>query len=745
MIKKHRYSLLLIGLWTVLLASWFVWFAHDEQHKMKESTLIQGRSVIEKDILYRRWNAMMGGVYVPVSETIIPNPHLAHLPDRDIITLSGKKLTLINPSYMTRMVFDLGVLEGLFSGHITSLNPLRPENRADAWEAEALQELTHGGKEVFAEKEREGARFMRVMSPLITEEGCLKCHGSQGYKVGDVRGGISVKVPMQQYQNTTSSHIRAVGLSVSSIWLLGCFGIFIINSFSAEKRRYFEKSANEWKTTFDSMSDFVSVHDEDFRFVNVNKALAAFLNKTPQELVGKKCFEEIHCTEEPHPNCPLEETQRTGKPVTREIENKQMGMPLLVSTSPIIDLKGTLSGYVHIAKDMTDIIKTQEALQESEIRYRTLFEQAPLGYQSLDVNGCFLEVNDAWLDLFGYKKEEVIGRSFGDFVDPEFRSDFVDNFQTVKANCEILGVELEMVKKDGSKILVAINGNIGVDNEGNFKRTHCILHNITEERHRQEKLVQYRDELEQKVEERTWDLEEAHRQLILTEKLAAIGQLSGSVAHDIRNPLGSISNSIYFLERILGATIGEKVQKHISIMGREIERANDTITDLLDFSRENSPVMVNAHANREIITLLKDFNVPENIIVETELAPDLPLLHIDVQQIRRVFHNLIVNGLQAMGDGGLLRISSRRSGGGCIEVAVQDSGTGIVLENIEYIFDPLFTTKSKGVGLGLTIAKDFVEKHNGEIHVESKVGLGTVFKVRLPITNEASAESKELR
>lgn len=221
-------------------------------------------------------------------------------------------------------------------------------------------------------------------------------------------------------------------------------------------------------------------------------------------------------------------------------------------------------------------------------------------------------------------------------------------------------------------------------------------------------------------------------------KVAAIGQLAGSVAHDIRNPLGAISNSIYFLNHVVNEKTDEQIKKHIEIMGRETQRANDIITDLMDFARENTSVMSKGQINNEILSLLDEFTVPEKITVETALDSNLPILLFDPSQIRRVFLNLTTNAFQAMPEGGLLEISSSKSDS-FVEIKIQDSGRGIPPEKLENIFEPLFTTKSKGVGLGLSIVKTFVEKHNGTIEVESGEGKGSTFTIKLPVKQEETS------
>ncbi len=157
--------------------------------------------------------------------------------------------------------------------------------------------------------------------------------------------------------------------------------------------------------------------------------------------------------------------------------------------------------------------QAEKALHESEEWFRLLYERAPLSYQSLDKKGHFLEVNQAWLDTFGYSKEEVIGNSFGNFLHTDWVDHFKEHFPRFKAVGEILGVEFEMFKKDGSLITVSFQGKIGHDKKGEFKQTHCILQDISKQRRYEEKLKEYSERLEEMVEKRTVELMKANEQL----------------------------------------------------------------------------------------------------------------------------------------------------------------------------------------------------------------------------------------
>ena len=209
--------------WTLLIGiSWF-WNFQAEQKVFRRVALAEARAVIERDALYRRWGSSHGGVYVPATPQSPPNPYLSHVPERDILSPSGKHLTLVNPAYMTRQVNEMSKEGSIFLGraHITSLRPLRPENAPDPWENSALLAFENGSHEVSAVETMDGKPFMRLMRPFITEKPCLKCHASQGYTVGSVRGGISVSIPMQPLIDVSRGQIYGSLAFHGMIWLLG--------------------------------------------------------------------------------------------------------------------------------------------------------------------------------------------------------------------------------------------------------------------------------------------------------------------------------------------------------------------------------------------------------------------------------------------------------------------------------------------------------------------------------------------
>lgn len=215
-----------------------------------------------------------------------------------------------------------------------------------------------------------------------------------------------------------------------------------------------------------------------------------------------------------------------------------------------------------------------------------------------------------------------------------------------------------------------------------------------------------------------------------TERLATIGQVAGGVAHELRNPLNVVKTSVYFLLNMRHAS-AEKVQQHLERIERQIGLADRVIAALSDFARlpvpEANPVPV-----RKCLQEVLELNaVASSIAVSIECPDDLPPILGDARQLQIVFGNLVRNARDAMPDGGRLTLSAQPDDGDVL-VSVADSGVGIPQETVERVTEPLYSTKARGIGLGLAITRSIVEKHGGQVLIESEPGAGSVFTIRLP-------------
>ncbi len=227
---------MLVVLWTLIIISSLVGYIYIENTNIRNYALIQAKASFQKDVIYRYWNSMHGGVYAPVTEITQPNPYLK-VDERDIVTPNGKLLTLVNPAYMTRQVHELHRDEFGIISHITSLNPIRPENYPNNWEKNALTLLSQGNPEVFSVETIEGDEYLNFMKPLFATENCLKCHGGQGYKTGDIRGGIRISVPLADFKQIAKKNTTNIILLHVILYFLG----ISLASYGNSRVQFFEK------------------------------------------------------------------------------------------------------------------------------------------------------------------------------------------------------------------------------------------------------------------------------------------------------------------------------------------------------------------------------------------------------------------------------------------------------------------------------------------------------------------------
>jgi len=234
------------------------------------------------------------------------------------------------------------------------------------------------------------------------------------------------------------------------------------------------------------------------------------------------------------------------------------------------------------------------------------------------------------------------------------------------------------------------------------------------------------------------ELKRATEDLVRSERLALLGQLAGGVGHELRNPLGAIGNAVYYLRMRLGGD-DPKVQKHLTILDREIRRANKIVTDLLDYSRVKPPSRTGTNLNALIQDVLGRQPEEPSVKRELNLAESLPLVLVDADQVGQVLLNLLMNATEAMPEGGTLTIRTRATGT-AVAAGFTDTGVGIPPENMEKIFQPLFTTKTKGIGLGLAVSRRLIQANGGTLTVESQVGVGSTFTVTIQVADPVGSD-----
>ena len=253
-----------------------------------------------------------------------------------------------------------------------------------------------------------------------------------------------------------------------------------------------------------------------------------------------------------------------------------------------------------------------------------------------------------------------------------------------------------------------------------------------------EALVRRREFADDLVQERTEELQKsladlasAHEQLVRTERLAAIGQLASTVGHELRNPLGVISNALYLLRGDIAKAPSEPAARHLATAEREVSAATVIVSDLLEFARQRDPVMTDVDTVALVDEVLSVLPPPTGVTVDHRPAPGPVVAVADRDMLRQVLLNVVGNGYQAMPEGGTLTVSVGEDAAGA-QIHISDTGVGMTDDVRRKLFEPFFTTKARGVGLGLAVCKRIIDAHGGSITVDSEPGSGSTFTVTVP-------------
>jgi PAS domain S-box-containing protein len=374
-------------------------------------------------------------------------------------------------------------------------------------------------------------------------------------------------------------------------------------------------------------------------------------------------------------------------------------------------------------------IEARKKIEESEQRADTILQKMLDGFWVTDThNGRILDVNPAMCQLLGYSRDELLGMSVADVEANDSSEDVARRIRQIITEGSVF-FQSRMRRKDGSVVDV----DVSVTHLPERNLFFGFHRNVTERVQAEEEIRQLNANLEQRVEERTHELREAQEQLIRQEKLTVLGRVAGSMGHELRNPLGVISNAVYFL-KMIQPDAGDKVKEYLNLIEKETRISAMIVADLLDFTRTESAQRESVSVSSLIHQALDRFPAPQKVQVELDLPGEELPAFVDPQQIIQVLGNLVLNAYHAMNlkEDGKLVISSQVQNG-MICIAVQDSGVGISPENMEKLFEPLFTTKTKGIGLGLAVSKKLIEANGGRIEVESEVGVGSKFILYIPM------------
>lgn len=374
----------------------------------------------------------------------------------------------------------------------------------------------------------------------------------------------------------------------------------------------------------------------------------------------------------------------------------------------------------HVASAISRL-KEMKKLRGSEAKFRTLLEES-MDAVTVIVGTRIVYANRQMVELHGLKDlSDLIGREAMEFVAPEDRDMIRERALSRQRGEDIARrYEFRILRHDGSTLDVETFVSL-IEYEGQ-PASLSFVRSMAERKRMEKELREHSERLEYLVEKRTSELQEA-------ERMAAIGELAAMVGHDLRNPLTGIMGATYFLKKKYTSINDLDTEKMLEIIERNVEYSNKIVNDLLDYSKKIQPELYRMDLMGIVGDALESLEIPENIVVDLTKLGRMEL-EVDPQMMKRVFINMLSNAVDAMPEGGNIRIESREQGDK-MEILLTDTGAGIPEDVLEHIWKPLFTTKAKGMGFGLSICKRLVESQGGSISVENVEGKGTTFTISL--------------
>jgi len=378
-------------------------------------------------------------------------------------------------------------------------------------------------------------------------------------------------------------------------------------------------------------------------------------------------------------------------------------------------------------------------LRESEQVLKEAQQLAHVGNWERDLFANTNYWSDEMYRILGYEPGEIepTFENFFKHIHPDDQEKFFSYHNTA----DVVSLDFRIGQKSGAERFVMALAKIDLNPSGEPERVHGVLSDITERKIAENELLRYQNELEDLVRERTAELEAAQRELVTKEKLSVLGRLTATVSHELRNPLGVIRSSIFYLQKKI-QNPDEKTGKHLNRIEEQIVVCDGIVDELLEYTRGRQSEM----AAGDISSLLQEIRplitVPDGVSLDWHASGGIPRIGFDCEKMKRVFINLVQNAIQAVtarqeknpAFEPRITVEARPdSGGVCIRI--QDNGIGMNEETVSRAFEPLFTTRARGTGLGLSIVRKIVYEHRGTVELESRPERGTTVSVWLPTHN----------
>lgn len=499
----------------------------------------------------------------------------------------------------------------------------------------------------------------------------------------------------------------------------------IYRDVSAKKRQdeRLKASEEQYRNLFEHVGCGVFISTKEGKFLDANHALQQMLGyPSREELLKIDLPNDLYLRPEDRFDF-VETIEREGHVINREVEFKKKDgtpIPVLLTGHVRYDSKGKVAGYEGINVDQTQTKQMEREIRKTNDFLNNIIHNSANAIMAADMTGTIILWNQAAEEILGYKTNDVVGKLNITQVYPEGMAKKVMGKLregNVRRKGRLKFYPVVLLKKDGQIAEGNISASIVYDENRQEIATVGIFMDLKE-----------RLEMERR-------LKTTQEQLLQSEKLAAMGRLTSQIAHELNNPLYGIMNTLELMKTEISP--GNNRRKILEMALSETVRLTELLHKMLTFSKpdqkEKQPVDINTILDEILLLHEKQFS-ENNIIIEIHLADGMPSVLASKNQLRQVFLNMFHNAGDAMPDGGTLTVKTAVEDGE-IAIEISDNGIGINEKDIKNIFDAFFTTKSsvKGVGLGLSVCYGFIAEHGGDIQVTSEQGVGTCFKITLPV------------
>ncbi|MBK7582973.1 MAG: PAS domain S-box protein [Myxococcales bacterium] len=347
----------------------------------------------------------------------------------------------------------------------------------------------------------------------------------------------------------------------------------------------------------------------------------------------------------------------------------------------------------------------------------------------------FVMLNRAFCEMTGFNRELMLGKTDFDFFPHEESAFFRSKDEEMFASGAAVTIDEEPITDaSGQRHILATTKVPLLGADGQPTHLVGIIHDITALKEAEERLRGANEDLEVRVAERTQALVATQQRLIRQERLAVVGQLAGGLAHQIRNPLGAISNASFVLRRLLGQHENPDVARAVDILLEEVQQANRIVTDLVDFARIRAPMLQRFSIDALVDDVLRRVPARPKLVVVREFGK-LPDVAVDATQVVEALSNLVANSIEAMSGAGTLKFHAALAASHVV-LSVEDTGTGVPKQVVDRLFEPLVTSKPHGLGLGLSLARSLIENQSGSLTYRKSESGGACFDVRLPLATQ---------